>query len=385
MSMQKIIYTLLLSIHFIGSAHSQELGISVGGKHELILTGSNCEMLLKQQAALCSWKKKVVTNFTPAALAKSCQVVKKGKYKLTLLDCLPEFAKEYQDKKLIHDGPNCWGTAMSFHKLSTKPRFMWPQEMQYWMDSPVCRKLNVGEARMPGDVINVYAPEKIPANDRIENDPGTKFWQALYPKRYTVAPDPSVTGSEYTGYHRLLHSVTYVSEELAFGKDSPAFDDKFYFHPMAEVYGRPRTDKSCQENQSLTPYLRENQKEPIEIRGSKCSYFSSAYRCESFPEYFGKKNLSGDNLDKWKNIQSLQGLQEKLFPILTSSNKVLEQCEITLILAVADLTMKSATEELKNPKLTKEREELLVMEYFSAAGIRKTLELAKLVKPLGQQ
>lgn len=379
--MQKIIYSILLSLSLSGPALSQELGISVGGKRELILTGSSCDDLLKQQEALCSWKKKVVTNFTPKEAAKSCQPVKKGKYKLVVLDCLPDFAKEYQDKKLLHDGPNCWGTAMSFHKLSTKPRFMWPQEMQYWMDSPLCRKLDVGEARLPGDVINVYAPEKIPQSDRIENDPGTKFWKALYPNRYTVAPSPEVTGSDYTGYHRLLHSVTYVSDELAFGKDSPAFDDKFYFHPMAEVYGRPRSDKSCMENQSLTPYLRENQKEPKEIRGSKCSYFSLAYRCESFPDYFGKKSLAGDDLDKWKNIQSLQGLQEKLFPILTSANKILEQCEITLLVALADMTMKNAIEEMKTPNLDKNREELLVMEYFSAAGIRKTLELAKLVKP----
>lgn len=364
-----------------GLAHSQELGISVGGKRELILTGNSCDVLIKQQNALCSWKKKVVSNFTPKDIAKTCQTVKKGKYKLVVLDCLPDFAKEYQDKALLHDGPNCWGTAMSFHKLSNKPRFMWPQEMQYWMDSPVCRKLLVGEPRQPGDVINVYAPEKIPANDRVENDPGSNFWRALYPTRYTPAPPPEVTGSDYTGYHRLLHSVTYVSDQLAFGKDSPAFDDKFYFHPMAEVYGRPRSDKSCMENQSLTPYLRENQKEPKEIRGSTCSYFTLAYRCESFPDYFGKKNLAGDNLDKWKNIQALQGLQEKLFPILTSSKKVLEQCEITLLVALADLTMKNATEELKTPNLDKDREELLVMEYFSAAGIRKTLELAKLVKP----
>lgn len=384
--MQKIIYSMLFSFNIMGVAHSQELAISVGGKRELILTGSSCDLLLKQQTALCSWKKEVAPNFTPKDPAKSCQLVKKGKYKLAVLDCLPDFAKEYQDKKLVHDGPNCWGTAMSFHKLSNKPRFMWPEEMQYWMDSPVCRKLEVGEARMPGDVINVYAPEKIPADDRDDSkDPGTNFWKALYPKRYTVAPAPEVTGSEYTGYHRLLHSVTYVSDQLAFGKDSPAFDDKFYFHTMAEVYGRPRSDKSCQENQSMTPYIRENQKEPIDIRGSKCSYFSLAYRCENFPDYFGKKNLTGENLDRWKNIQSLQGLQDKLFPILTSSNKVLEQCEITLIVALADLTMKNATEEMKKASNDKNREELLVMEYFSAAGLRKTLELAKLVKPIVQQ
>lgn len=383
--MKKLTYSILLILISISLAHSEELGISVGGKNELILTGSSCDVLLKQQVALCSWKKKVVPNFTPKALDKSCQLVKKGRYKLLVLDCLPEFAKEYQDKKLVHDGPNCWGTAMSFHKLSSKPRFMWPQEMQYWMDSPVCRKLGAGEPRLPGDVINVYAPEKIPSNDRQEIDPGTKFWKALYPTRHTPIPDVEVTGSEYTGYHRLLHSVTFVSDNLVFGKDSPAFDDKFYFHPLSEVYGRPRKgNEACQEDQNLTPYLRENQNPPKEIRGSKCSYFSLAYRCESFPDYFGKKNLVGENLDRWKNIESLQGLQEKLFPIITSANKILEPCEITLLVAMADITMKTVTEELKKPGLDKLKEELLVMEYFSAAGIRKTLELADLVKPLNE-
>ena len=380
--MQKIIYTLLFSLNLTGIAHAQELGITVGEKRELILTGSSCEMLLKQQAALCSWKKKVSPEFTSKPQAKSCQTVKKGKYKLALLDCLPDFARDYQDKKLLHNGPNCWGTAMSFHKLATKPRFMWPQEMQYWMDSPVCRKLDVNEARFPGDVINVYGPEKIPSNERVEVDAGTKFWNALYPNRYTLPPSPQVTGSDYTGFHRLLHSVTYVSDELAFGKDSPAYDDKFYFHPMAEVYGRPRTDKSCLENQSLSPHLRENQNLPQEIRGSKCSYFSLAYRCESFPDYFKKKNLSGENLDKWKNIQSLQALQEKTFPILTNPKKVIEQWEIKFLVSLAEATMKSASEEMKQPGPDKTREELLVMEYFSAAGILKTLEFAKLIKPV---
>lgn len=384
--MQKTFYTIFLTLNIFNLAHSQELGISVGGRRELILTGNSCETLLKQQAALCSWKMKVTPSFIPKDPDKSCQLVKKGKYRLAILDCLPEFAKEYQDKKLVHDGPNCWGTAMSFHKLSSKPRFMWPQEMEYWMDSPLCRKLRPGEARWPGDVINVYAPEKLSPPERIEKDEGNQFWDALYPNRYTPAPTAEVTGSDYTGFHRLLHSVTYISDNLAFGKDSPAFDDKFYFHPMEEVYGRPRStnDQDCQENQNLEPYTRENQKEPKRIRGSKCSYFSLAYRCENFSDYFEKQELKGENLDKWKNIQSLQGLQEKIFPIISSVHKILEPCEITLIVALADLTMKSAKEELKQKNLDKTREELLTMEYFSAAGIRKTLEFAKLIKPIAK-
>lgn len=271
---------------------------------------------------------------------------------------------------------------MSFNKLDPKPRFIWPEEMMYWMNnSPLCRKLNVGEKAIPGDVINVYAPEKMDKFERIENDAGTKFWNSLYPKRYTpVIPDPS--GSDYTGFHRLLHSVTYISDDLAFGKDSPAKDDRFYFHPLNQVYGRPRGDAEidCQENQSLEPYIREYQKAPLKIRGSKCSYFSLAYRCENFAEYFLKLKLKDEDAIIWKSVQSLQGLQEKLFPLLTSHHKILEDCEVTLITALADMTAKTAVIELQKPKLDKNREMLLTMQYFAASGIRQTLEQVELIK-----
>ncbi|MBC7427361.1 MAG: hypothetical protein H7336_02035 [Bacteriovorax sp.] len=360
------------------------MGIVVGGKNELIISGSNCDQLLKQERALCVWKKKVEPEFIiPAELSQKCLPDKKGLIKLVISTCLPEFAKNYQNKKLINDGPNCWGTAMSFNKLDPKPRFIWPEEMMYWINnSPLCKKLSAGEEKLPGDIINVYAPEKMDELERIEKDAGTKFWDSLYPNRYTaVVPDPS--GSNYTGFHRLLHSVTYISDSLAFGKDSPAKDDHFYFHPMNEVYGRPGLEsKECQENQSLIPYIREYQKAPQKIRGSKCSYFSLVYRCENFADYFSKLKLKESDTAIWKNVQSLQGIQEKLFPLLTSHNKILEDSEVTHMLALADMTAKNAAAELQKTKLEKNREMLLTMQYFAAAGIRQTLEQFELVKPI---
>lgn len=377
--------SLILSFIFlsISSLSAEELGISVGGKNELIITGSNCEKLLNQESALCEWKKKAEPGFVILNLSKSCLPVSKGKVKLVISSCLPEFAKSYQAKRLIHDGPNCWGTAMSFNKLSPKPRFMWPEEMMYWMNnSPLCRKLNPTEKILPGDVINVYAPEKMTASERLERDAGSRFWDSLYPQRFTKAQE--FNNSDYTGFQRLLHSVTYVSENLAFGKDSPAKSDRFYFHPMEEVYGRPRgpEEVDCKENQTMEPYIREYQKSPKRIKGSKCSYFSLAYRCENFTDYFTKQKLNSENAETWKRVQSLQGLQEKLFPLLTSSNKVLQDCEVTLIIALSDLTVKRVSEELRKSSSDKNREMLLTQEYFAAAGIRQTLEQVQLVKPL---
>jgi hypothetical protein len=370
---------------FSAPLYAENLGITVGSKNELILLGSRCEILLKQENALCEWKKIIDPHYiAPAEYSKKCLPGKKGLKKLVISDCVPEFAKTYQNKKMLHEGPNCWGTAMSFKKLSTKPRFMWPEEMMYWMnDSPLCRKLTSKEKALPGDIINVYAPEKLSANERLEKDAGTKFWAALYPKRYTL-PSVDPGGSEYTGFHRLLHSVTYVSNELAFGKDSPAKDDRFYFHPLEEVYGRPSGDHEveCQENQTLDPYIREYQKTPKNIKGSKCSYFSQISRCENFADYFSKAPLDATNTETWIRVQSLQGLQEKLFPLLTSSNKVLEGCEITLIIALADLTVTRVANQLQKTGLDKLSEMLLTQEYFAAAGIRQTLEQFEYVKPL---
>lgn len=375
-----------LSLIFLFSATvlAEELGISVGGKNELIITASNCETLLKQEIALCDWKKKTEPAFVmPKTLSKSCLPIVKGKIKLVISTCLPEFAKNYQSKRLVNDGPNCWGTAMSFNKLSPKPRFMWPEEMMYWNNSPLCRKLSPGEKLIPGDIINVYAPEKMTPKERNERDAGSRYWEALYPKRFTPAAG-DIGGTDYTGFQRLLHSVTYVSEKLAFGKDSPAREDRFYFHPLEEVYGRPsgEAEIDCKENQTLEPYIREYQKVPKKIKGSKCSYFSLAYRCENFTDYFSNLSLNSENTETLKRIQFLQGLQEKLFPMLSSSKKILEDDEVTYLIALADMTVIKVTEELKKAPQNKDREMLLTQEYFAAAGIKQTLEQFGLFKPL---
>lgn len=373
------IFTALTSIFIpLSFANSTPVTVSVSAKNELVLRASTCDILLKQRQALCSWKESIDQNFkAQSSTVIKCESEGKNKFKLSVLDCLPEFTKNFQNKKLAQDGPNCWGTAMSFKKLSINPRFMWPEEMLYWMNSPLCRKLSPSESKMPGDIINVYAPEKLDESDMHSKDAGIIFWETLYPERYV---SPVEVG--YSGFHRLLHSVTYISPELAFGKDSPAFDDRFYFHPMEEVYGRPRSDEpDCLENQTRNPHMREYGNTPQNIRGSKCSYFSLAYRCEDFAAFFEKDAKSSEALEILKRVQSLQEMQKKISPQLMSTKKLFSPKEAQELVDRADLSVKRSMNEMKQKGLDKVRERLLVMEYFSAAGIRQTLEQSNLITP----
>lgn len=331
------------------------MNIRYSAKNELILSGKSCSELLKRQEEICQWSRKRPTTTT-------CNKTNNNNFSLTISSCLPDFVKQVQNKKLYRSGANCWGTALSFKNHSLRPRFVWSEEMEYWLSSPLCRKLNPGEKKQPGDIINIYGPEYIFEKDE-KSSKGGKFIQALYPDRYQ---EPNVeTG--YSGFHRFLHSETLVAHDLAFGKDSPSLLDKFQFRELKNAYGRSR-DTDCQENQNLTPHRREYQNTPKQIKGSKCDYFSVVYRCEDFSK------LSQD-----PDIQKLMKMQQKLFILLMNSNLLVTKLERDMMLNEADEIAARALEELSFSSLPKDQEMVLVLKYFTASGIRKSLELADLI------
>jgi hypothetical protein len=369
-------------------ASAQNLGIQYStSTDELRLTASSCEKLRAQHDALCAWKKSIEPDFViPASSSSVCQKTRTGRFEMREKECLPEFTKKYTDRKLYHHGPNCWGTALSFHGLSPKPRFVWPEEIQYWMESPVCRKLSVGEAPQPGDVVNIYAPEYMSQQDiNDQSDIGTRFWEALYPNRYTPVTRSLENG--YTGYHRLLHSVTYLSKELTYGKDSPSMEDLFYFHELDDAYGRPGSgtvsgpssaDRRLQENQSLVPYLRENQLPPKDIKSGDHPYFSTAYRCGNINDYLTSRKLSTAQQKMLNETHGLQALQEKLFGLVVTSMPAFAADEVAAMLKKADAIVARNRELLKKKTNTADTQMLLTHEYFTAAGIRKSLEQSKI-------
>ena len=339
--------------------------------NNLIIKSNDCSLLLKQREAICSWKKSIDKDFNWTPI-RSCHRSTSGGHYLNVSTCLPKFVKKNQNKRLLNTGANCWGTALSFKGISKRPRFVWTEEIMYWQDSPLCKKIATKDELKPGDIINVYGPEYVFARDEISK--GTKFWNALYPNRYTTSP----VQSGYSGYHNFLHSETYISSELTFGKESPNKLDRFTFRKMTEVYGRSR-DEYCQENQSLTPHIREYQKEPKSIKGSKCDYFSIAYRCQNLDEYLREQNLTLFDQENLVVIKDLSDIQDRLFELQKTSDKFITGHEIKRIVSLADKISAKSLSELSNTVLSKTSEMILTQKYFTAQGVRKALEQALLI------
>jgi hypothetical protein len=358
------------------STYASEVKITYSSSNNLILNAKNCELLNTQHQAICDWKKSNDSDFAqPNPSSYLCRASANGTFNMTVSSCLPTFVKMHQHKKLYKHGANCWGTALSFKKISLRPRFIWSQEMTYWMNSPICRKLSVGEEKRSGDLLGMYGPEYTFERDEL-TEKGIYFWNTLFPGRVTPSPVPE----GYSGYHHFLHTETYLTQDISFGKDSPNKDDRFEFHETNEIYGRPRSSE-CQEAQHMDPYLREYQKPPKDIKGSKCSYFSLAYRCESFPDYFSKQDLSAEDIQIQATITELQKAQDKLFSLVSTANTVIAKEEIKRLVKLADQAAANSLEELGLLSTDKNHEMLLTLQYFTASGIRKSLELANLIAP----
>jgi hypothetical protein len=367
----KILFLVNILLSF--PVYSQAINIEESSVSNLVLNSTSCKKLVQQHQAICQWKNNTNKNFKIPKITESlCNKKLNNSYEMKISHCLPRIANNYHQQELFQDGANCWGTAMNFKALSLKPRFMWSQEMRYWIDSPICRKLNVDEKKLPGDLINTYGPERLFGDEK--QNKGKLFWQSLYPDR-EIKPRYS---EGYTGYHHFLHSETFISDELSFGKNSPSYEARFKFRHLNRVYGRSQ-DKRCQENQSLVPNFREKQNKPKMLVGSICGYLSLAYRCENFKGYFSKKIITKKDKDLWNSIQKLKIFQAELFELMINKKASISSARMDEMLSLSDQAVSESLSKLKQKKYNKITEMLYTLKYFTAAAIRKSLELAAMI------
>jgi|GEM_PF-3278467 len=350
---------------FIFSCSAFGVSVIPSKTQSLVLESAQCSDLISEHKSICHWKKSLEPEFVIPEITEESCIKRQKMFRMTIQACLPKFVAENVNKKNYQHGSNCWGTALSFKSYSLKPRYVWSEEMDYWLNSPVCRKLDEHEPLEMGDLINTYGPEYI-FEKTTGLSRGEKFWESFYPGRLLIASELG-----YTGFENFFHSETYLTPELSFGKNSPAKDDLFEFHQTSEIYARPR-DKKCQELQSKSPYFRENPNTPVDNRKNECLYYSLAYRCQNFEDYFSKISLSEREKEILKTIRELQLIQAELFKLQMINKYQLSHDQISQFLMISD-----QESDLTEVALTKEHEMLIVWKYFTASGIRKSLELAK--------
>lgn len=268
--------------------------------------------------------------------------------------------KSVLNKRLASHGPNCWGTALYLKGISPVPRFVSSAEITYWQESSLCKALDKDDPIRPGDILNVYGPEYTFDSDKVLTD-SQKFVNLFEPGRYKEA-----TESRYSGFHRLLHSETFVSNHQVFGKESPNKLDAFKYTKLSEVYGRPRSNSECQESPILAPHLRQFDNKPKKIKGSKCDYFSKVYRCENFNTFF---TLNAEDT----NLMNVIGkYQKRIFEAVVSSSKRLSNNEKKQIRDFAN----NQIQDLKIQQLNVTDEEsrmLLSWKYFSAYSLIESI------------
>jgi hypothetical protein len=353
-------------------AFASNVTISYTQGNSLILKSSSCETLLNEYQKVCEFRQSIEPNFQiPNIERNECKRNSDGSQRVIISNCLTPFMKENQNQRLKKDGANCWGTAMSLKKISSKPRFVWSKEMIYWQESPICRKVEVGEEKRPGDILNIYGPEYI--FERDEYAKGDAFFDTLYPNRKLDSP---VT-SGYSGFYNFLHSETYVSENISFGKESPNKLDRFQFNPLGEVYGRSR-DSECQENQSIVPSLRENDNERQNLRETRCKgYVSIAYRCQNFTTFFEDNISNSYQREIYEEALELQNIQSELFALM--KGKTISSARVNEIVKMADKASSEALMALESQP-EKIEEMVLSLKFFTAHGLRKSLEQALLIE-----
>jgi hypothetical protein len=361
---------LLLIISF--PVFASNVSISYTQGNSLILKSDSCETLLNEYQKVCELRKSIEPSFEiPNIGNNECKNNSDGSLRVVISNCLTPFMKANQNQRLKKDGANCWGTAMSLKKISPKPRFVWSKEMIYWQESPICRKIEVGEEKIPGDILNIYGPEYI--FERDEYSKGDAFFDVLYPNRRLDSP----VASGYSGFYNFLHSETYVSKNISFGKESPNKLDRFQFNPIGEVYGRSR-DTLCQENQSLVPSLRENENERQNLRETRCKgYVSIAYRCQNFTAFFEDNISNSYQREIYEETLELQNIQNELFALM--KGKTISPTRVKEVVQIADKASREALVALESQP-EKIEEMVLSLKFFTAHGLRKSLEQALLIE-----
>ena len=236
-----LLLTLLLSVFALPSFAEDAVGeardpVSVERdvKGTLLMKGASCELIQKQGVALSHWKEKLHEG---TSSLESCQCKSQGDCSMSIDSVLPKFVAEIYGTKAEYGGPNCWNAVLVAGKFIPNLRFSTPEEMSFWMDSPLCREMESSEVLQPGDIMAI----------------------------------------RHVGEGEV-HGFVYVTDELTFSKNAYYRKDAYLLQnpdPIFTQYGAP---EGCRKKESA--------KDP------KCRNYVTYYRCGLLDDYLAARKNS---------------------------------------------------------------------------------------------
>jgi hypothetical protein len=72
--------------------------------------------------------------------------------KIDIAKCLPTEVLSLREKKQSIQGPNCWNLALVMAGILPAVRYSTPEEMGFFLNSPLCHRIGATEHKKPGDI-----------------------------------------------------------------------------------------------------------------------------------------------------------------------------------------------------------------------------------------
>ncbi len=182
-----------------------------------------------------------------------------------ITSCVPDHVKQFQDSRPLIEGPNCWNLSLVITEIIPILRYTSPNEMSYYMRSPLCRQISDHDEKLPGDIgaIRTIKNQKI---------------------------------KEY-------HGFIYISDKISYSKNGYQTTNGYSLQSLdslLKLYDVPNK-KQCRKNE-------------ISVN-SKCSFAVSYFRCSSLEDYLNQLPESAwmivNFFSQLKTFELL--LQEKTF------------------------------------------------------------------------
>lgn len=199
---------------------------------DIYLTGNDCGTLEKESVAFEMWTKKIKEETTNVSKCECVNSICKKKVNALL----PKMVNATHFEKPNSSGPNCWNASLVAAKIIPNLRYSTPQEMSFWLNSPLCKEKKSHEALSPGDIVAIL----------------------------------NKAGHQH-------HGFVYITENLAFSKNGFESDNPYSLQDPKKVFNKYLVRPKC---------------ERVDSRGN-CENHAKYYTCMTMEEY-RSKNISTD-------------------------------------------------------------------------------------------
>jgi len=196
--------------------------ISVEGKGDSLCISSTSKPILERSIqALLKWSHNLGKKVDPKSAV--IDVTPNG-FKASICDIVPPFVRSTHGLELQDHGPNCFGTSLHMNKIIPAARMAEDEEMEFWLNSPICREISNGEELTAGD-IGVF-----------------RVWEN------ELKSDGTLLGKSYV---QTDHAFIHVSEDLVFNKWGIAKDFPFELLSSSSLFnggmagGPPSIPQKC--------------------------------------------------------------------------------------------------------------------------------------------